>query len=111
MTIEELSKLVALIFGAGGVTAGIGSLAGFVRRVSDGRAQEQRAKTQDLTKQRDDAWSRVALEQARADKAETETELHRRARQNLSDYAATLRRLLIEAGYPEDRLPPWPTNH
>ena len=108
MSIEELSKLIALVVGAGGVGGALQAIGGGVKAARSGRAEAEKTRNQDLAKQRDDAYQRQLVEQGRADKAETEAELHRRARQNLSDYASILRRLLIEAGYPEDRLPPWP---
>lgn len=111
MSIEELSKIVSVLFGAGGVAAALQALGKGAHAAWTGKARAEKTQTQDLTTQRDAAWLRVQVEQDRADMAEAaEAAALTRARVT-AEYASLLRRRLIEAGTPEDRLPPWPNTN
>lgn len=88
-------ELITAIVGAGGLAAIIPKIIDGVRAWRSGQAAEEKVKNKSLV-------DRLAVAEGRAEAEAT----FRRA---LEEYAASLRRILIEVyGVPADRLPPWP---
>lgn len=96
VTAGETAAIVAAIAGlltAAGAAAKQ-AIDGF-RAVKSGKARDERVR------------NRTLLE--RVDIAENEADRESAYRRVISEYASRLRRLLIDMGVPEDRIPPWPS--
>lgn len=88
-------ELLTAILGAGGLAAIIPKVIDGIRAWYTGRAADEKNKNKGLV-------DRLAA-------AESRLEQEIRYRQNMSEYAATLRRTMIdEYGVPAAKLPPWP---
>ncbi|UVK62561.1 hypothetical protein SEA_TAYLORSIPHT_22 [Arthrobacter phage TaylorSipht] len=88
-------ELLTAILGAGGLTVIVPKLVDGIKAWRSGRAVEEKEKNKGLV-------DRLAA-------AESRLEAEIIWRRIVEEYAATLRRALIEVyGVPADRLPPWP---
>jgi hypothetical protein len=83
MTVEQLTALV-LALGVGPITL---KLIDWIKAIRSGKAADERRR------------NRMALNQL-------ENEMS--YRRILEEYASRLRRLLIDIGFPEDKIPDWP---
>ncbi|ALY08869.1 hypothetical protein GALAXY_23 [Arthrobacter phage Galaxy] len=91
-------ELLTAILGAGGLTVIVPKLVDGLKAWRSGRALEEKDKNRGLV-------DRLAVAESRLE-AEI---IYRRA---VEEYAATLRRVLIEVyGVPSERLPPWPVRN
>lgn len=96
-------ELITAILGAGGLAAILPKVIDGLRAWYSGRTVEEKTKNQSLVQ-------RLADAEKKSDEAEARLEDEIRIRQNMSEYAATLRRTMIdEYGVPASKLPPWPT--
>jgi len=96
-------ELITAILGAGGLAAILPKVIDGLRAWYSGRAMEEKHKNMGLVE-------RLADAERKTDEAEARLEDEIRNRQNMSEYAATLRRTMIdEYGVPASKLPPWPT--
>ena len=95
------AQLITLLVGTGGIGAlikvGVDGLGAW----RTGRADAEKSRNRTLLE-------RVADAERRADHAEAETDAEAGYRRILQEYASALRRMAIECGVPESRLPPWP---
>lgn len=95
-------ELITAILGAGGLAAILPKVIDGLKAWYSGRAVDEKEKNQGLVQ-------RLAEAEKKTDEAEARLEDEIRTRQNMSEYAATLRRTMIdEYGVPANKLPPWP---
>jgi len=90
MTVEQLTALVIAIGSAPVVMKTID----WIKAVRTGKAREEKANNRN-------ALGRLVAAEDRAD-------MEASYRRVMQEYASQLRRLLVEWGYPEDKLPQWP---
>lgn len=95
------AQLITLLIGTGGIGALMKVAADGLRAWRTGRAAAEQHRNRTLLE-------RVADAERRADDAEGEADAESAYRRILQEYASTLRRLLIDCGFPEGRIPPWP---
>ena len=87
-------ELITAILGVGGLAAIVPKIIEGVSAWASGRAKTEKGRNQTLLQ-------RVASSDRRA---ESEADFRRK----MEEYAGALRLLLVNAGIPADKLPPWP---
>jgi hypothetical protein len=94
MTITDITQLIVAVLGIGGIGAITPKIIDGLTAWRTGKAQREKANNRT-------ALSRLVAETERADREAA-------FRRKLEEYASGLRRMLIQLGVPEDKLPPWP---
>jgi len=87
------AEITALVIALGSAPLLMEAIKGF-KAWKSGRAREERANNRN-------ALGRLVKAEERADNEAS-------YRRKMQEYASSLRRILVELGYPEDKLPPWP---
>lgn len=99
------ATLIATLVGAGGLGAALLELVRGFSRWSNGTAAREKSRNADLVTQRNDAWEERDRQSDRADKLQQRADTEARNRNRAQDYAARLRRMLIEAGVESTMIP------
>ena len=110
------SPIVLGILSALGIGAILKEVASGAMRHITGRSERERKVNADALSQRDDAWRHAAEERRHTEEerdlrlqAEASVRAAEKALRVISEYASSLRRLLIEhTDLTEKDLPPWP---
>lgn len=94
----DLNTLLTLLLGAGGAGA-IGSLVSVVRTLRKGKLDDEETLIKRLDASNKDQVEQRKAAEKRADDAEAEAARYRVTRDKALEYAARLRRQLIDAGH------------
>lgn len=104
----DSSQWWATVFGVGGIGAilltGVKGLMDWL----NGKHGREKARNRDVLDQRNDAWAERDRERERADKERARADREATRKRQISEYASTLRSMLIELGVDHKDLPPWP---
>lgn len=102
----NLVAILVAVLGSGGLGAVITAVVNSIAMARKGVAAHEDQRREDIVKQRDVAWARVAQAEADADAEEARADRERRFRIRLQEHAARLRRQLISAGIePAEKAP------